>query len=93
MVAFKVWQIYYIDLGRNWARILFLVLFLLGIPMWISSVFRLYRLSFILEALTVVIFVIEVVALALLFGRDARPWFGCVKSDSSSTSEDADRKS
>ena len=31
--AFLVWLIYKIDRGRNWARITFLVFFILGVPM------------------------------------------------------------
>jgi len=92
-LAFFIWQIHYIDLGCNWARILFLVLFLLSIPIWIISLFRMYRLSFVLDVISLAKFTIDVLALTLLFGCHARPWFVWVKTDASATSEEANRKS
>jgi hypothetical protein len=84
-LAFAVWQIYYIDQGRNWARITFLVLFLVSIPMYVSSLSRMFKLSLLLDGLSVANFIIDIFALAFLFSRQARPWFRSGKSDAPSS--------
>jgi hypothetical protein len=80
-LAFVVWQIYYIDQGRNWARLIFLVLFLLSIPIYVSSLSRMFKLSLLLDGLSLANYIIDIVALVFLFSRKARAWFRSVKSN------------
>ena len=73
--AFLVWLIYKIDRGRNWARITFLVFFILGVPMSVLPLLQslaYYPVSGVLGLLQVVL---QTVALFMVFGRCARPWF------------------
>jgi hypothetical protein len=62
------WLIYKIAKGRNWARIIWLVLFVLEICYWFPR-----RAKF--GASTVIGLCLDVVVAFMLFSRDARPWF------------------
>jgi len=90
--AFFVWLILNIGGGRNWARITYLVLFLVSMPFDVWSLFENFGVSVLLDVLSPIETIIQIVALVLLFGRHARPWFVCVNANSSPTSEEANRK-
>jgi hypothetical protein len=64
------WLTYSISRGRNWARIAFLVVFVLGSP-----VLYLLQRTVIVRAASVVILVLELVALYLLFTGVGARWF------------------
>ncbi|HZL13225.1 MAG TPA: hypothetical protein VFC85_03695 [Verrucomicrobiae bacterium] len=68
------WLTYKTNQGRNWARITFLVLYIIGIivsiPIFLKSPFSITNLGiYILHA------ILQVIALIMLFSRKARPWF------------------
>jgi FtsH-binding integral membrane protein len=73
--AFIVWLIYKMDRGRNWARITFLVFFILGVPMSVLPLLRSLSYSPVSGVLGLLQVVLQIVALCILFGRSARPWF------------------
>jgi hypothetical protein len=64
------WLTYNISRGRNWARIAFLIAFVLGSP-----VLYLLQRTVIVRAASVVILVLELVALWLLFTGVGARWF------------------
>lgn len=70
------WIVYKINQGRNWARITFLVIYLLGAVISIS-LFSLvsHSLSLIEIGVFFVQAALQITALIMLFSRDARPWF------------------
>ncbi len=73
--AFFIWLIYKMNQGRNWARITFLILFLIGIPFSVLPLIQSLLNTPISGILGLLQVVLETVALFMLFGRDARPWF------------------
>jgi hypothetical protein len=75
-----LWSIYKVDQGRNWARVLLLILYLLNIPMFIHSFMDLFSYSMILDMLGLTGFVLQAVAYIMLFSRDAHLWFCPPKS-------------
>jgi len=70
-----VWLIVKMDRGRNWARITFLVLFLLGTPLSIQPLIHSLSYSPVSGVLGLAQAALQVVSLVMLFGRAARPWF------------------
>ena len=74
-LAIFVWLISKIDKGRNWARITFLVLFLLGVPMSIQPLLQSFAHAPLSGVLGLSQAVIQAVCIFMLFGRSARPWF------------------
>ena len=71
----SLWCIYKVGQGRNWARILLLVLYLLNIPMFIHGLMDLYPYSIILVVLALAGFVLQAIAYIMLFSRNAYLWF------------------
>jgi hypothetical protein len=90
---FNVWLIYNINEGRNWARITFLVLFILGLLLYSHKLIQLLSVSFVCGGLSITRIVLQIVALSFLFGRTARPWFWPVETDTPMTPDDINRNS
>ena len=70
-----LWLIIKIDERYNWARITYLILFLLGIPAFINSLFTFFPISNILSILSIGRAALEMIALIMLFTREAHEWF------------------
>jgi hypothetical protein len=73
--AVMVFLIAMIGRGRNWARITFLVLFLLGLLPSILPLIRSFKLSPISGILGLAQMVLQVVALVFLFQQESSVWF------------------
>jgi len=67
--------IYKIGCGRNWARITFLVLFLLGLPLTVHALYNSLSRNLASTLLGICQFLVQLVALVYLFQKDARVWF------------------
>lgn len=67
-----VWQT---QRGRNWARWLYLVLFVIGIPFYLPQLVDLFERNAFAGALSLLQFAMQVVALVLVFTGDAKPFF------------------
>ena len=74
-LAIIAWLIYKMDRGRNWARITFLIFFILGVPLSVLPLIQSLSYSPISGMLGLLQIVLQTVALFMLFGRNARPWF------------------
>jgi ATP-dependent Zn protease len=72
LFAFLVFKI---SKGRNWARIAFLVIFLLGIPFAIPIYVQELERSFLSGSLSILIALLQLMAVYLLFRRNSNSWF------------------
>ena len=73
--AFLVFLIAMIGRGRTWARITFLVLLLLGLPLSILPLIRYFTISPISSVLGLAQEILQIVAIVFLFQQDASAWF------------------
>ena len=76
LFAFLVFKI---SQGRNWARITFLVIFLLGVPFAIPMYMQELRRNFLLGSLSIFIALLQLVAVYLLFRKNSNLWFKAYK--------------
>jgi hypothetical protein len=80
------WLTHKTNQGRNWARITFLVLYLVGTVISIPAFFMAPH-----STIDVGVFIIQAalqaVALFMLFSRDARPWFRAASSQPTASNE------
>lgn len=74
-VCINAFFVYKIFRGRNWARIVYLVFFLLGIAVSIHHFTAFFGRSPTLAVVSLVSRVAEIVALVLLFTRASNTWF------------------
>lgn len=68
--------IHFIGKGRNWARVVFLVLALLGLPIFLMQLPNTFKVSPLAGIIGIVQTGIQYYALYLLFLTPARLWFG-----------------
>jgi len=73
--AFLFFLIIKIAGGRNWARIVFLIFFLLGIPLAIPIVLDEVKRNLFLGSLSFIQIILQVIALALMFMKNSNLWF------------------
>lgn len=69
------WLIRKIAAGRNWARIVLLVLMILGTPFAIPAYIAEARVNVVPGVLSVIIVVLQVIATVLLFLKPSNRWF------------------
>ena len=67
--------IFMISLGQNWARILFLVLFVLGVVPTIMGIPKTLNISLAAGMLSTIQLVLQAVSAVLFFTPSAGPWF------------------
>ena len=87
-----LWLVYKTDEGCNWARITYLVLFLLGVPFYIRGMLYLYSYSIILDGASLARLILEIIALVMLFTHEARPWFHPAEADLPTATDDTSHK-
>ena len=73
--GFYLFLVSRISAGRNWARIVFLVFFLIGLPFSILNNLAELRKSVLFGSISILIAVIQVVATYLLFTKNSNRWF------------------
>ena len=64
-----------ISVGRNWARILCLVLILFGLPFAISAYLQEVRTNFVSGTLSIIITLLQLIGTYFLFTRKSNLWF------------------
>lgn len=74
-LAFLAFLIHKIGEGRNWARITFLVLFIIGIPLAVPSLFQSLMVNPISGFLSVGGTILQIIALIFLFQKPSSDWF------------------
>ena len=70
--GFFIWRI---DRGKNWARITYLVLFILGAPFSIYLLFKSMAFEPISDLISIVQCVLQIIALVFLFLKNSTAWF------------------
>lgn len=66
---------YQIAKGANWARITMLVLVILSVISKILSIPLLFAFSFMVGISTIVIMILQIIAMCFLYSKSSRPWF------------------
>jgi hypothetical protein len=66
-------------MGMKWARIVLLVLFLLGLIAYVWAFSVMWETSILIAVLTLLQTILEAVALGFLFTRDSTLWFDRVR--------------
>ena len=64
-----------ISAGRNWARIIFLVLVVIGLPFAVPTYIGQLRQNLLLGVVGIVILILQVVGTYLLFTKNSNAWF------------------
>jgi hypothetical protein len=67
--------VFKISRGRNWARITFLVIFLIGVPFAIPIYAQELKRNFLSGSLSVFMALLQLVAAYLLFRKNSNTWF------------------
>lgn len=64
-----------ISVGRNWARIILLVLVLFGTPFAVPAYIVEIKKNFFSGALSILVALLQLLGTGLLFTRNSNPWF------------------
>ena len=75
VLAVMAFFIFHIGRGRNWARITFLILFLLGTWPFMQELVGMFNRSLIACLLSVTQFVLQISAIYLIFTKPGNAWF------------------
>lgn len=75
-IGFFIWMI---DKGKNWARITFLVLFILGVPLSILPLLQSLAYAPISGLIGIAQVVLQTIAVIFLFLKDSSAWFKLLK--------------
>jgi uncharacterized membrane protein HdeD (DUF308 family) len=67
--------IHKISKGRNWARVVFVVLFVLGIPLWVGPMMDAFATNSIIGMLIITQALIQFIAIAILIQKSSSEWF------------------
>jgi hypothetical protein len=80
VVGLVLWLATQVAGGRNWARIAYLVLFALGVPFFAGPVLREMGYSPLSAMLAVIQVALQLLAVVMLFSRQAGHWFRPVEA-------------
>lgn len=72
---------YYVNLGKKWPRIVFLVLFVIGLPMTPESVMAAFSVHAVVGLNTTLQSAFQLVSLILLFNSSSNNWYANLKKD------------
>ena len=78
-LAILAFFIFMIGKGKNWARITFLVFFIIGIPLAGRSLFQSLLRNPVSGILGIVEIILEIIALVFLFQKPSSDWFKSIK--------------
>lgn len=69
----------FIGLGKKWARIVLLVLFIAGLAVYSSTLLALFKVSILVAVLSLLQAILQLIALVFLFSRESTQWFNRVE--------------
>jgi len=77
LVATAILGFFYFKIGqgRNWARILVLVLFILGALYFVFSIVGMFQEGYLIPVISIINTIIILIAIVLLFKQEASDWF------------------
>jgi hypothetical protein len=81
IMAFFCLLIFKISSGRNWARVTFVVIFLLGLVLGLPGLMAEFQRAPALALVSVVTAVLQLWAVILLFTSPGKGWFGMKAAD------------
>ena|SRR6185295_14840778 len=61
--------------GRNWARFVFLILLIIGLPFAILTYMAELRVSLLYGSVSVAVAILQIIGIVLLFTKDSSQWF------------------
>jgi hypothetical protein len=67
-----------IGLGRKWARVVLLVLFIAGLLFFPWTLFVLFKLNLLVAVISLLLAILQLVALIFLFSKESTQWFNRV---------------
>jgi hypothetical protein len=70
--------------GRNWARIVFLVLFVIGLPLALPGYIGELKTNPLHGSLSIVVAILQLIGIYLLFTKNSNLWFRTRKGSSQS---------
>jgi len=70
-----LFMVYLVSIGKNWARITWLVIFILGFPSLSNKLRGIAESSFFAAYLIVFVYILLIIALIFLFQRKSSDWF------------------
>jgi FtsH-binding integral membrane protein len=73
--SFLVWIMWQVSRGRNWARLLYLIVFLIGLPLYIPALLVEFDHSVGKGIFSTIITFMQLAALILLFTKEGNVWF------------------
>ena len=79
-IAIVVWLYLKISSGRNWARILFTILTIIGVPLSIPNLLMYFDISKFMFFLQLISLLLNIAALCLLFTQPASVWYKNLKT-------------
>ena len=79
-ISLTIWLIFKIQLGNNWARIILFLGFIIMLPLLIPDIIEMQYYSRLYIAISVITFLLQFVALSLLFSDTGNMWFRAQKA-------------
>ncbi len=61
--------------GRNWARIVFLILLIIGLPFAIPTYLTQLRMNLLHGSVSIVVAILQIIGMVLLFTKNSNQWF------------------
>ena len=77
--AIMSWVVLKISSGRNWARILWLIVFIIGIPISIPNLTTVYNQSKVIFLISIINSGLQLIAVCFLFSKAGNVWFKAQK--------------
>jgi hypothetical protein len=72
-ILFMIWH------GRNWARLLYLILFFIGAPFAFPAIVLIFQKNLIFSVISLIRLSLQLMAVVLLLQRPTREWFRMIK--------------
>jgi FtsH-binding integral membrane protein len=80
--ALMIFFIYQMNARKKWARTTFLVLFILGALMFPFTLITLFKSNIVVGLLTVILTVLQIIALTMIYSKESNEWFNLNKQTS-----------
>jgi FtsH-binding integral membrane protein len=80
--ALMIFLIYQMNGRKKWARTTFLVLFILGALMFPFTLITLFKSNIVVGLLTVILTVLQIIALTIIYNKESNEWFNLNKQTS-----------
>lgn len=68
-----------IGFGRKWPRSVFLVLFTIGIVLFVFTIVPLFRANMVVGTLSIMQVILQILVLKFLFARESTNWFNSIQ--------------